>query len=173
MTKSKKIVFTTWGSFGDIHPFMALALELQARGHRAAIATLAWYRDKIEAAGLQFYPLRPDELSTNKEEEDEVLRRIMDLRDGPRYVMQDLLSPHIRASYQDTLRAVLDERRRRRAGVARDSPRDANRGGSDGREVGLGGAVADLAAVCLRSADAAGVSLVAQTVAAASGIRAR
>src|ERR1043165_5047624 len=107
MSNSKKIVFTTWGSFGDIHPFMALARELQARGHQAAIATLSWYREKIEAAGLQFYQLRPDELSTNKAEEDEVLRRIMDLRDGPRYVMQDLLSPHIRATYQDTMRAVL------------------------------------------------------------------
>ena len=107
MSNSKKIVFTTWGSFCDIHPFMGLALELQARGHRAAIATLSWYREKIEAAGIQFYQLRPDELSTNKAEEDEVLRRIMDLRDGPRYVMQDLLSPHIRASYHDTLRAVL------------------------------------------------------------------
>ena len=107
MSNSKKIVFTTWGSFGDIHPFMGLALELQARGHRAAIATLSWYREKIEAAGIQFYQLRPDELSTNKVEEDEVLRRMMDLRDGPRYVMQDLLSPHIRASYHDTLRAVL------------------------------------------------------------------
>jgi len=107
MTDSKKIVFTTWGSFGDIHPFMGLARELQARGHRTAIATLSWYREKIEAAGIQFYQLRPDELSTNKEEEDEVLRRIMDLRDGPRYVMQDLLSPHIRASYHDTMHAVL------------------------------------------------------------------
>lgn len=107
MSNSKQIVFTTWGSFGDIHPFMGLALELQARGHRAAIATLSWYREKIEAAGIQFYQLRPDELSTNKVEEDEVLRRIMDLRDGPRYVMQDLLSPHIRASYHDTMRAVL------------------------------------------------------------------
>ena len=55
MSNSKKIVFTTWGSFGDIHPFMGLALELQARGHRAAIATLSWYREKIEAAGIQFY----------------------------------------------------------------------------------------------------------------------
>src|ERR1043165_1064480 len=98
MTKSKKIVFTTWGSFGDIHPFMALALELQARGHRAAIATLAWYRDKIEAAGLQFYPLRPDELSTNKEEEDEVLRRIMDLRDGPDRKSTRLNSSHVALS---------------------------------------------------------------------------
>ena len=48
MSHSKKIVFITWGSFGDIHPFMGIARELQARGHRAAIATLSWYREKIE-----------------------------------------------------------------------------------------------------------------------------
>ena len=29
---TKRVVFTTWGSFGDLHPFMALALELQERG---------------------------------------------------------------------------------------------------------------------------------------------
>ena len=29
MFASKQIVFTTWGSFGDVHPFMALAIELR------------------------------------------------------------------------------------------------------------------------------------------------
>ena len=30
-SESKQVVFTTWGSFGDIHPFMGLALEMKAR----------------------------------------------------------------------------------------------------------------------------------------------
>ena len=107
MSNLKKIVFTTWGSFGDIHPFMALGRELQTRGHRVAIATLSWYREKIESAGFEFYPVRPDALAGNPEEEKEVIRRIMDLRDGPRYVMREVLSPHIRASYHDTMNAVL------------------------------------------------------------------
>jgi len=107
MSNLKKIVFTTWGSFGDIHPFMALARELQARGHRTAIATLSWYREKIEYAGIEFYQLRPDALAANPEEENEVVRRILDLREGPRYVMREILSPHIRASYHDTMNAVL------------------------------------------------------------------
>jgi MGT family glycosyltransferase len=107
MSKLKKIVFTTWGSYGDIHPFMGLARELQARGHRTAIATLSWYREKIEAAGVEFYQLRPDSLASNPDEENEVVRRILDLRDGPRYVMREILSPHIRASYHDTMNAVL------------------------------------------------------------------
>jgi rhamnosyltransferase subunit B len=107
MRVSKRIVFSTWGSFGDIHPFMALALELQARGHRPAIATLEYYREKIEAAGLQFYPLRPDTPAPESPEGQELVRRVMDLREGPRYVMRDLLSTHIKASYHDTLHAVV------------------------------------------------------------------
>lgn len=102
----KRIVFTTWGSFGDIHPFMGLALELKSRGHRPAVATLPAYRDKIEAAGLDFYPVGPDVALPDTEEGKELIRRAMDLRDGPRYVMADLLAPRIRETYQDTIAAI-------------------------------------------------------------------
>ena len=29
----KRIILNTFGSFGDIHPYMAIAMELQRRGH--------------------------------------------------------------------------------------------------------------------------------------------
>ena len=45
------MVFTTWGSYGDLHPYMALARELQERGHHCVIATSPIYREKVEAAG--------------------------------------------------------------------------------------------------------------------------
>ena len=35
-----RIVFTAWGSLGDLHPFLALAIEMQRRGHSATVATL-------------------------------------------------------------------------------------------------------------------------------------
>jgi rhamnosyltransferase subunit B len=104
--EGKRIVFTTWGSFGDIHPFMALALEMQARGHRVAIATLPLYREKIEAAGIGFYPTRPDTPAPESEEGKEMIRRAMDERNGPRYVMGELLATNIRETYSDTLAAV-------------------------------------------------------------------
>src|ERR671915_113718 len=47
-----RIVLNTWGSFGDVHPYMAVALELRARGHRPVIATMDVYREHIEAANL-------------------------------------------------------------------------------------------------------------------------
>lgn len=39
--ESKRIVIATIGSLGDLHPAMALALELQARGHQIILATSA------------------------------------------------------------------------------------------------------------------------------------
>jgi UDP:flavonoid glycosyltransferase YjiC (YdhE family) len=85
---------------------MGLALEMQARGHQPVVATLPFYREKIEAAGLEFFPVRPDSPAPETDEAKELIRNAMDLRDGPRYVMRELLSPHIRATYQDSLQAV-------------------------------------------------------------------
>ncbi|MDQ3920682.1 MAG: glycosyltransferase, partial [Acidobacteriota bacterium] len=47
-----KIVISTFGSFGDVHPYIAVALELKRRGHRPVIATSEIYREKTDALGL-------------------------------------------------------------------------------------------------------------------------
>src|SRR5947209_19835402 len=57
--KGKKIVLTTLGSLGDLHPYIAIGLELKERGYQVTIATTPFYRTKIEATGLNFHPMRP------------------------------------------------------------------------------------------------------------------
>jgi rhamnosyltransferase subunit B len=57
---AKRIVLSTFGSLGDVNPYVAIALELKARGHHPLIATTPIYREKIEALKLAFYPVRPD-----------------------------------------------------------------------------------------------------------------
>jgi UDP:flavonoid glycosyltransferase YjiC (YdhE family) len=56
----KRIVLTTVGSLGDLHPYIAIALGLKARGHDAVVATGECYRRKIDALGLGFRAVRPD-----------------------------------------------------------------------------------------------------------------
>ena len=34
-----RIVLNTFGSLGDLHPYLAVALELKRRGHHPVIAT--------------------------------------------------------------------------------------------------------------------------------------
>ena len=55
-----KIVIAPYGSLGDLHPMLALAMELRERGHEIMINSLEVYREKIDTLGFEFFPLRPD-----------------------------------------------------------------------------------------------------------------
>jgi len=48
------ILLPTIGSAGDVHPVIALAVALQARGHRATVLTNPFFQELIEAQGLGF-----------------------------------------------------------------------------------------------------------------------
>ena len=52
-----RIILNTFGSFGDIHPYMAIAMELKRRGHTPVIATMEVYREKVEGIGVEFVPV--------------------------------------------------------------------------------------------------------------------
>jgi MGT family glycosyltransferase len=105
----KRVVFSTWGSFGDLHPFMALALELQERGYQSVIATSPLYCEKVEAEGIAFHPVRPDLPPPDGANSAEIIRRVSNARWGPSYLFRELLVPHLRETYADTLAAVTAE----------------------------------------------------------------
>ena len=100
-----RIILNTFGSFGDIHPYMAMAMELQRRGHTPVIATMESYREKIEGAGLEFAPVRPD-IPPPKEQDSQLIEKIMEPRTGPRFLTEGLVFPAVRDSYADLLQAV-------------------------------------------------------------------
>jgi len=100
-----RIVLNTFGSFGDIHPYMAIAMELQHRGHTPLIAAMEGYREKILGAGLEFAPVRPD-VPPPKEQGTELVEKIMEPVTGPRFLMESLVFPAVRQSYEDLLKAV-------------------------------------------------------------------
>ena len=49
-----RIVLTTWGSCGDLNPYIGLALGLRARGHEPILATIPRYRADVEREGLAY-----------------------------------------------------------------------------------------------------------------------
>ncbi len=100
----RRIVITTFGSLGDLHPCVALALELKARGHTVVIATSEFYRQKIETLGIGFRSVRPDLPDGNAN--PELMRRIMDVHDGPECVIREIVLPALQGSYEDTLAAA-------------------------------------------------------------------
>lgn len=98
-----RIVLSTFGSLGDLHPLLALAIELRNRGHEIVINSLETYREKIAALGFEFYPLRPD---LDPEKDRELAREIMDARKGTEKLLREILIPNIRPMYEDLTKAV-------------------------------------------------------------------
>jgi UDP:flavonoid glycosyltransferase YjiC (YdhE family) len=105
-TPAKKIVLSTFGSFGDVHPYIAIALELKARGHSPVMATSEVYREKMDALGLELYTVRPD--MPSYDEPEALTRLVAELikpKGGTEKVIQTL-TPHLREVYEDLETAV-------------------------------------------------------------------
>ncbi|NJK32902.1 MAG: glycosyltransferase family 1 protein, partial [Deltaproteobacteria bacterium] len=51
------VLISTFGTHGDVQPFLALGQGLRAAGHTIAVCTSASYRPHIEALGLQYAPM--------------------------------------------------------------------------------------------------------------------
>lgn len=99
---ARRILFASIGSLGDLHPVIGLALELQRRGHSACIATTPFYRNKVEALGLEFKPLRPDWDPTDTS----LIAQCENIRRGPEILLRRMILPHLRDTYSDLLDAA-------------------------------------------------------------------
>lgn len=106
MSSGKRIVLSTFGSFGDIHPYIAIALELKARGHLPVMATSEVYREKMDVLGLELHRVRPDIPSYDEPEElSRLAVELMEPRGGTEKVIE-ILTANLRDVYEDLDRAV-------------------------------------------------------------------
>ena len=97
-----KIVLATFGSLGDMHPKIALGLELQKRGHDVVIAAAEAYRTKIDGLGLGFAPMAPHPDPDDRE----LIRELMDVRKGSETVIRRIIIPSLREMFDDLMAAV-------------------------------------------------------------------
>ncbi len=95
------VLLTTFGSLGDLHPYIAVGLGLRNRGHRVTIATSEGYRAKVEGEGLGFRAVRPD-IGTLIAD-PEVMARAFHPRTGTEYVIRRMFLPYLEQSYRDLL----------------------------------------------------------------------
>jgi len=100
----RRIVFTTFGSLGDLYPYLAVARGLQARGHDVVVATTRRFREQVEGAGVGFHAVRPDGPDITADRES--MRRVMDPRRGGEYVIREVMIPALRESYADIAAAA-------------------------------------------------------------------
>src|SRR6202034_1214291 len=97
-----RIVLTSFVTLGDIHPLIALAFELQRRGHIPVLAVPELFRPKIEALGLEFAPVGP----ILDPEDNQLIAMLMDIRKGTERTLREILFPAIHQSFRELLAAV-------------------------------------------------------------------
>ena len=56
-TRKLRIVLGTWGTTGDVQPFLALSERLLKVGHEVRVCTSEIYRDRFVKRGIDFYPV--------------------------------------------------------------------------------------------------------------------
>ncbi len=97
-----RIVFSTYGTFGDVNPLVALSLELKRRGHRPVLAIPEMFRPKVEPLGIDFAPVRPEQ----DPNDTRLIAMIYDIKHGTEVGLRQFLFPSLRESYADLTAAV-------------------------------------------------------------------
>jgi rhamnosyltransferase subunit B len=104
--RMSRVLLATFGSLGDLHPYIAVGRALKARGISARIAAPAAYRAAVEGEGLEFAPLRPDLEALGAPEE--IARKAFDPWRGPQFLIRAVVMPYLEQAYDD-LRAAADD----------------------------------------------------------------
>lgn len=103
MADARRILLTTFGSLGDLHPFVALSLELQKRGYHPVLGSIEHHRTAVETAGIEFRRIRTTLLETV---DSEFITRLFHPRKGIEYLVRDLVMPALKSAYEDTVEAA-------------------------------------------------------------------
>jgi rhamnosyltransferase subunit B len=97
-----RVILSNIGTFGDINPLIAIALELKRRGHVPVMAVPAVFEAKIRPLGIGFHAARPDIDPKNTI----LVEMIYDVRKGTERGLREFLFPALRQTYDDLLDAA-------------------------------------------------------------------
>jgi MGT family glycosyltransferase len=102
-----RVILSNIGTYGDINPLIAIALELKRRGHKPVLAVPSMFEFKIRPLGLEFHAVRP-EIDPNN---TVMIEMIYDVRKGTERGLRDFLFPSLRKTYDDLLDAATKPQR--------------------------------------------------------------
>src|SRR5690348_11146769 len=93
---------------GDLHPYIALALEMRKRYIDPVIATSRTYRERIESLNIEFREIRPTALEPDTPEYFEMVEKVVDPQRGAEYLFKELLVPSVHDMYANLREAIED-----------------------------------------------------------------
>jgi rhamnosyltransferase subunit B len=97
-----RVILSNIGTFGDINPLIAIALELKRRGHVPVMAVPAVFEAKIRPLGIAFHAVRPDIDPHNTI----MVEMVYDVKKGTERGLREFLFPALRQTYDDLLNAA-------------------------------------------------------------------
>jgi rhamnosyltransferase subunit B len=105
-----RIVLSTAGTAGDLNPFVAIAIELKARGYEPCIAAQREFQATIEGEGIAFHPLRPGIEDLREElglEAPEIVQRATRGSIGLEFAVRRIAMPFLKRAFDDMMEAVV------------------------------------------------------------------
>ena len=99
-----RIVIVSWGSYGDVYPYIGLGKALRARGFDVRLALPEFYRTMVEREGLAWRRVGPEIDVTDRA----TIARVMDAVKGPETLIREWLMPALRQSYAELMEATHD-----------------------------------------------------------------
>jgi rhamnosyltransferase subunit B len=100
-----RFLLSSWGSHGDLHPFLALGRGLQARGHEVTLVGHPDWSADTETAGLRF-------VSTGEPSREDFIRNhpdVMSMKWGGLVSLHTLIHKAIAPGFDHTVAALLAE----------------------------------------------------------------
>ncbi len=105
---AKKVVLAAFGSFGDLHPMIGIALALKARGAQPLIVSHPDYRAKTEAAGVDFLGVGPLFADLQASEGLTPAAAIDRMARDQAYLYRNIVTPTVEAWISDITPAIAD-----------------------------------------------------------------
>jgi len=94
-----------------LNPFVAIALELKARGHEPCIAAQREFQATIEGEGVAFHPLRPGIEDIREElglETPEIVQRATRGSIGLEFAVRRIAMPFLKRAFDDMMEATAE-----------------------------------------------------------------
>jgi len=93
-----RILMATLGSYGDLHPYLAMARVLKDHGDDVTIVTHAEYQAQVERIGVAFVSMKPglDEIGPQEGWASKANSSV----GGPQFIIRTLVLPYLEDSYR-------------------------------------------------------------------------
>lgn len=93
----KRVVLSTFGSYGDINPYVSIGAAIRDAGAAACVVAPEVYRDYVLRHGLEFAPTRP----RVDVDDTALVRKVMNPWTGAEFLTRRLLMPALSQSHAD------------------------------------------------------------------------